>query len=222
MPTSAEQWEKVLTTKPPNAPTGRSKYASMTVNAAYNLDCIDAVREDFAWLSGFMKDASTLQAIKEGEGGAADFVSDMGFMYQLSQAPDEEMSKYEAMEKEAVAKAVSKYKSLNPLTSQMLGSYFDEGVVEQTSDIADEVEALIRKVLKEVKVEIIAAAPLSDRQKSQILGVVSKYVDKNANIMLSDKVDESLIAGFQLLIEDRFVDLSAKKSLDNLMDTIPK
>ena len=63
---------------------------------------------------------------------------------------------------------------------------------------------------------------MSDRQKSQILGVVAKYVDKNANIMLSDKVDESLIAGFQLLIEDRFVDLSAKKSLDNLMDTIPK
>jgi len=63
--------------------------------------------------------------------------------------------------------------------------------------------------------------PLSDKQKAQILSVIQKYVDSDSKLLMTEKTDTSLIAGFQLLIEDRFVDMSAKRSLDNLMSKIP-
>eukprot|EP00467_Chlorarachnion_reptans_P013599 CAMPEP_0114507908 /NCGR_PEP_ID=MMETSP0109-20121206/12286_1 /TAXON_ID=29199 /ORGANISM="Chlorarachnion reptans, Strain CCCM449" /LENGTH=223 /DNA_ID=CAMNT_0001686743 /DNA_START=165 /DNA_END=836 /DNA_ORIENTATION=+ len=221
MPSSAAEWKKVLTTPAPGAPPSKgSKYAGMTVNAAYNLGALEETRKDFKYLGQVFKDPRTIMAVKNGKGSTSDFVNDMNVMYQASQASKDELKKLESAEKAAVVKALGKYSALGPLTSQLLGSYKDEGVLEQLPAIASEVEMLIGKVLKEVNVEIVAAAPLTDKQKAQILSVIQKYVASDAKLLLTEKVDTSLIAGFQLLIEDRFVDLSAKKSLDNLMSKV--
>mmetsp|Transcript_26003 Transcript_26003/g.41854 ORF Transcript_26003/g.41854 Transcript_26003/m.41854 type:complete len:254 (+) Transcript_26003:2-763(+) len=222
LPSTKEEWKKILTTPAPNAPPARgSKYAGMTVNAAYHLKALDPVRNDFKYLGKVFKDPRTLEAVKNGQGTTNDFVNDMNVMFQASQASKAELAKLEGKEKAAVVKALGKYPALNPLSASLLGSFKDEGVVEEIPAIAEEVQKLIGKVLKEVNVEIVGAAPLTDKQKAQILSVIQKYVDSDSKLLLSEKTDTSLIAGFQLLIEDRFVDLSAKKSLDTLMSKIP-
>jgi len=193
----------------------------MTVNAAYHLDALEPVRKDFKYLGKVFKDPRTIEAVKNGKGSTADFVNDMNVMFQASQASKDEMKSLEGKDKPAVLKALSKYSALSPLTAQLLGSFKDEGVIEEVPIIAAEVEKLIGKVLKEVNVEIVGAAPLSDKQKAQILSVIQKYVDSDSKLLMTEKTDTSLIAGFQLLIEDRFVDMSAKRSLDNLMSKIP-
>uniref|UniRef100_A0A7S0CW79 Uncharacterized protein n=2 Tax=Amorphochlora amoebiformis TaxID=1561963 RepID=A0A7S0CW79_9EUKA len=97
----------------------------------------------------------------------------------------------------------------------------EEGVVLDLPAIAEEFEELASKVMREVKVEIVSAAPLSDRQKAQLLSIIQKYVDNDATLLLTEKVEANLIAGFQLMIGDRYVDLSAKKSVDSIMSKIP-
>ncbi len=167
------------------------------------------------------KNELTIQAIKAGKGHTADFVNDMSVMYRASQCSADEIAKLEGKDNATTLKALSKYPGLNPLTEQMLGSFKDEGIIFDLPDIADKYEEMVAKILKEVKVHIIAASPLTDKQKTQIMGVIQKYVDKGSNIILSEKTDTSLIAGFQLFIEDRFVDLSAKKAVDGIMAKIP-
>jgi len=144
----------------------------------------------------------------------------MNTMYKLHQAGKDEVAKLEGKDKAAALKALAKYSDLAPLTTSMLGSFMDEGVIATVPVIAESYDKLAGKILKEVNIEIAAAAPLSDRQKSQIMNVVQKYIDSDSKILLSEKVDTSLIAGFQLQIEDRFVDLTAKSSYDGLMSKV--
>jgi len=54
-----------------------------------------------------------------------------------------------------------------------------------------------------------------------LLSIIQKYVDNDATLLLTEKVEANLIAGFQLMIGDRYVDLSAKKSVDSIMSKIP-
>merc|ERR1712146_190908 len=102
----------------------------------------------------------------------------------------------------------------------MLGSFLEEGAIESVPEIADSYDKIAGKILKEVNIEISAAASLNDRQKTQIMSVVQKYIDADSKVLVSEKVDPSLIAGFTLQIEDRFVDLTAKSSYDGLMGRV--
>ncbi|GAB5358172.1 hypothetical protein AAMO2058_000436000 [Amorphochlora amoebiformis] len=220
LPKTSEEWAKALTTPAPGV-AATNKYAGMSVNAAYNLGALEPMRKDMQYLGSVFKDERTVQAVKDGKGETKDFVNDMNMMYQLSQATPEEKKKLQKAGPEDVKKALKKYPSFAPLTSQLLGSYMEEGVVLDLPAIAEEFEELASKVMREVKVEIVSAAPLSDRQKAQLLSIIQKYVDNDATLLLTEKVEANLIAGFQLMIGDRYVDLSAKKSVDSIMSKIP-
>eukprot|EP00954_Amorphochlora_amoebiformis_P015380 1206014-Amorphochlora_amoeboformis.AAC.2 len=151
------EWAKALTTPAPGV-AATNKYAGMSVNAAYNLGALEPMRKDMQYLGSVFKDERTVQAVKDGKGETKDFVNDMNMMYQLSQATPEEKKKLQKAGPEDVKKALKKYPSFAPLTSQLLGSYMEEGVVLDLPAIAEEFEELASKVMREVKVEIVSAA----------------------------------------------------------------
>ncbi len=230
LPKDNKAWAKLLQTAPPNAPKPKAgtsaQYASYVLNAAYGLDCLSEVRNDMRWLQGAFKDERQVQAVKFGEGTTAEFVDDMNLLFQAQQATDEERSMFNDAKDEKDRKValsnLTKYTPMEPLTQQLLGSFKDEGVLFDLPEIVDEFELMTKKVLKEINIDVVSPAELTDGQKLQILDVMKKYLDKDANIFMNEKIDKSLIAGFQLYIEDRFVDLSAKKSVDRILEKIPQ
>lgn len=62
--------------------------------------------------------------------------------------------------------------------------------------------------------EVRTAIPLSASLKKQFSDIVSKAMDKD--VILSEKVNEDLIGGYILRVEDKQIDTSLKSSIENL------
>ncbi len=74
--------------------------------------------------------------------------------------------------------------------------------------------------LKHIKlVKLKTATPLDEATKKAILSKVATFLP-NDTINLSSEVDESLIGGFVLQVEDKLFDASVKKSLADIKSKI--
>ena len=81
-------------------------------------------------------------------------------------------------------------------------------------DIALEFEHQYKQAKGIQEAEVTSASPLTTDQKEAFAGMVAQISGKKAE--LSEKIDESIIGGFVLKIEDRQVDESIKSKLEKL------
>lgn len=65
-----------------------------------------------------------------------------------------------------------------------------------------------------LKAKIVSATALNDASRKEVISIVEKATSKQ--VVLEEKVDESLIGGFLLTVGDKQFDTSISKSLQNL------
>jgi F-type H+-transporting ATPase subunit delta len=119
----------------------------------------------------------------------------------------------------AVLFAVLKSQQLNELTNGFIKLLVAKGRELNLPGIA---EAFITQynLLKHIRtVKLTTAAPLTDAVKNSIVSKVAGYMPKDT-MNLETKVDESLIGGFVLELEDQLFDASAKKKLNEIRSRI--
>ena len=64
------------------------------------------------------------------------------------------------------------------------------------------------------QIKVSSAEKLNDAQRNELIGIVAAKTKKQ--IVLEEKIDESLIGGYVLTIGDTQIDTSIKKKLNNL------
>lgn len=85
-------------------------------------------------------------------------------------------------------------------------------------DIALEFEKL-EKAQKGIKIaEVTSASPLNKQSEKDIIEQLNKIV--GGKVELKQKVDEKLIGGVVIKLDDMLIDASAKKSLEELKKSI--
>lgn len=92
--------------------------------------------------------------------------------------------------------------------------------LNETTKIVDTYCELMKAKRGEVEATIISADALSKAQISQIETAMKSQVGGNKKVILSAKVDPSILGGLQIQIGDQFMDLSVGSKIDSISRTV--
>lgn len=115
----------------------------------------------------------------------------------------------------SVVAEVLKNFNVNELTTAFINLLVTKGREQNLPEIAAAFIAQYNTVKHIRTVTLTTAAPMNDAIKSSLVGKIAGYMP-NDTVDLKTAVDESLIGGFVLEIEDKLYDASVKKSLNDV------
>lgn len=119
----------------------------------------------------------------------------------------------------AIINAVLKGQSISELTNAFIGLLISKG---RELNLPEIVSAFITQYneLKDIMtVKLVTAVPVNDNLKKNIEQKLVGFME-GGTIQMETSVDESLIGGFVLEIEDRLYDASVKKKLSDIRSTL--
>jgi F-type H+-transporting ATPase subunit O len=82
--------------------------------------------------------------------------------------------------------------------------------------IAETFEKLMKAKRGQVEAVIISAEPLTKQQTDAVTAAMKSQVEKGQQVVLSTKVDPSIVGGLQVQIGDQFLDLSVSSRIDEI------
>jgi F-type H+-transporting ATPase subunit O len=82
--------------------------------------------------------------------------------------------------------------------------------------ITETFEQLMKAKRGQVEAVIISAEPLSKQQTDAVTAAMKSQVEKGKQVVLSTKVDPSILGGLQVQIGDQFLDLSVSSRIDEI------
>lgn len=119
----------------------------------------------------------------------------------------------------SVINAVFKTQNLSDLTNAFITLLVNKGRELNLLEIAD---AFIEQynVMNNIRtVKLTTAVPVSDATHSSIMSKVAGFMP-NDKVNLKTEVDESLIGGFVLEVEDKLFDASVRKRLNDIRTSL--
>jgi F-type H+-transporting ATPase subunit delta len=109
-------------------------------------------------------------------------------------------------------------KDLSDLVKAFLRVVMEFGRSDTIDEIVKEFVEIIRKERNQVKVILKSARPVPDALLSRIKESVSRSEGKELD--LSIEIDEALLGGFELQIENRVFDCSLRRQLKDLKENL--
>lgn len=107
---------------------------------------------------------------------------------------------------------------VSPLVMNFLGVLNNKGRLGHLSSIADAYSDLLDEQQGNVEVDVTVARKLSTDQLDQVRKQVSQSLGKNA--IVHQYVDEDIIGGLVLRVEDRLIDASVKYQLEAMRERL--
>lgn len=96
----------------------------------------------------------------------------------------------------------------------------ENGYISMLSDCVDEYELLYQTDVKTVKAYVSSAVELTDEQKNRLKEKLQKKSGREVELVCT--VDESLMAGITVNMDETVIDGSLKRRLHNLKDVMEK
>ena len=104
----------------------------------------------------------------------------------------------------------------SPLVMNLMGVLNTRGRLNLLGAVADAYADLLDKQLGNVEVDVTVAQKLDNSQLEQVRQRVSQSLGRNA--VVHQYVDEEIIGGLVLRVEDKLIDASVKTQLETLRD----
>lgn len=117
--------------------------------------------------------------------------------------------------KQSIVLEVVKNYNVSDLTKKFIALLITKGRELNLPEIAEAFIEQYNKVKNIRTVTLTTAAPMTDAVKASLTSKIAGYMP-DAKMDLKTNVDESLIGGFVLAVEDKLYDASIKKSLDDV------
>ena len=105
---------------------------------------------------------------------------------------------------------------VSQVTLNLLDTLAGNARLNETGKIVEAYEKLMKARRGEVEATIISADPLTKAQTEAISSAMKSQVSGDGKVILSTKVDPSIIGGLQVQIGDQFLDLSVASKIDAL------
>lgn len=107
---------------------------------------------------------------------------------------------------------------VSTVTLNFLFSVVKHKRVEAFGHIALIFEEMVREYRGEVVAEVTTAVPLTDRERALTLQRLQEITGKK--VLLSEKVDPSIIGGMKVIIGDKLLDLSLRGHLERIREQL--
>ncbi|XP_011314379.1 ATP synthase subunit O, mitochondrial [Fopius arisanus] len=182
--------------KPPIQVFGiEGRYATALYSAATKQSALDAVEKDLLKFQGLIKSDAKL----------VDFLKDPSIKRR---------AKAEAF------KAIGSKLSLNPATGNLLTLLAENGRLGMIGQIAQAFKQIMAANRGEVVCEVTTAKPLDADTQSKLESTLKMFLQKGQTLLLTTKVDPTIIGGMLVSIGDKYVDLSIASKVKRYSEII--
>ncbi|KAL6444698.1 hypothetical protein ACFW04_002046 [Cataglyphis niger] len=182
--------------KPPIQVFGlEGRYAMALYSAASKQNVLDAVEKDLITFQGLLKTDTKL----------VDFVKNPSIKRR---------DKVEAF------KAIGSKINLNPATANLLTLLAENGRLPKINQIINLYKIIMSANRGEVVCEVITAKPLDADTKGKLESALKGFLKKGQTILLTTKIDPTIIGGMVVSIGDKYVDMSVASKIKKYTDLI--
>ncbi|KAL6265331.1 hypothetical protein P5V15_002132 [Pogonomyrmex californicus] len=182
--------------KPPIQVFGlEGRYATALYSAASKQKALDTVEKDLISFQGLLKKDAAL----------VDFIKNPSIKRK---------DKVEAF------KAIGSKANLNPTTENLLTLLAENGRLSKINVIINLYKQLMAANRGEVVCEVITAIPLDAELKTKLESTLKRLLQKGQTILLTTKVDPSIIGGMIVSVGDKYVDMSVASKIKMYTDLI--
>mmetsp|Transcript_7237 Transcript_7237/g.14850 ORF Transcript_7237/g.14850 Transcript_7237/m.14850 type:complete len:222 (-) Transcript_7237:236-901(-) len=171
-----------------------ARYANATYVAASKAGSLDTVEGE---LAGLAKAASESPAFA-------------GFLENPLISRDDKAAQIEALLQE---------KNVSQITTNLCTTLAGNARLSELAKVADTYGTLMKAKRGEVDATIISADPLTKRETDAVAAAIKETSQGASEVVISSKVDPSIIGGIQVQIGDQFLDLSIKSRIEEISRT---
>jgi len=107
---------------------------------------------------------------------------------------------------------------LSPVTLNFLLTVVKHKRIEAFDHIVRVFTELVREYRSEVVAEVVSAVPLTDEEREMTVQRLQEITGKK--VLLSEKVDPSIIGGMRIVVGDKLLDLSLKGHLERIRERL--
>ena len=181
--------------KPPIAVHGTAaRYANATYVAASKAGMLDKVESE---LNGLTKAAAESPAFA-------------GFLENPMISRDDKSAQIESLLQE---------KKVSQITTNLCTTMAGNAKLGDLVSVAKVYGSLMKAKRGEVDATIISADPLTKRETEAVAAAIKATSQGASEVVISSKVDPSIIGGIQVQIGDQFLDLSIKSKIEEISRT---
>ena len=112
--------------------------------------------------------------------------------------------------------AISKKLGVCSTTAKMLQLLCENGRIDMVGKIAGKFSLIMSASRGEVPALVTSADPLSAEQMASLAAALNKFVSKGEKVVLSTKVDESILGGLVVDVGDKHIDMSVASRINRL------
>lgn len=123
-------------------------------------------------------------------------------------------------EKEKTIQSLFGSAKVSNVTLNLMMTLAGNARLNEAPKIADTYSELMKAKRGEVEATIISADALTKAQITQIETAMKSQVGGDKKVILSAKVDPSILGGLQIQIGDQFMDLSVGSKIDSISRTV--
>lgn len=128
----------------------------------------------------------------------------------------------QALRMKIVAEMFKGVKEATPVTRLLVEALAEENSLSALVQVTLAYEELMLAHKKEVHCTIVTAEPLDDAQRVHFTKQAQTHVEKGFKLILKEKVNRKLLGGFVLEFEDRQVDMSKAKKIEEFSKHVAK
>ncbi|KAF6259126.1 OSCP/delta subunit of ATPase [Scenedesmus sp. NREL 46B-D3] len=121
-----------------------------------------------------------------------------------------------------IVNAVLKDSGATEITKRLFAALAEENALAATLQVAAAYDELMLAHKKEVHCNIITAEPLDKLERVELRKQAEQFVEPGFKLVMQEKVDRKLVGGFILEFEDRLVDMSVRKKLEEFNSLVFK
>ncbi|XP_043253004.1 ATP synthase subunit O, mitochondrial isoform X2 [Colletes gigas] len=123
-------------------------------------------------------------------------------------------------EKVEALKAITNKMSLSKETGNLLSLMAENGRLQKVNNVINTFKLLMAAGRGEVVCEVITAKPLDADTKSKLESALKGFLNKGETILLTAKVDPTILGGMVVSIGDKYVDMSVASKIKRYSDVI--
>ncbi|XP_057319267.1 ATP synthase subunit O, mitochondrial [Microplitis mediator] len=182
--------------KPPLQVFGiEGRYATALFSAASKQSSLDAVEKDLLKFQGMLKTDSKL----------VDFVKDPSIKRKL---------------KADAFKLIGTKLNLSPASGNLLALMAENGRLGLLNQVINAFKLIMAANRGEVVCEVTTSKPLDAENKAKLEAALKLFLTKGQTLLLTTKVDPSILGGMVVSIGDKYVDMSIASKVKKYSDII--
>lgn len=128
----------------------------------------------------------------------------------------------QAMRNKIVSEMFKGVKDCTEVTKRLVEALADENSLSALVQVTLSYEELMLAHKKEVHCTIVTAQPLDDAERKHFTTQAQAHVEPGFKLVMKEKVDRKLLGGFILEFEDRLVDMSKAKKIEEFNTLVAK